>query len=496
MKSLRGIGLACSLLFVGVLGGLMAPLSSEAGNPTLTIDGVPVALVSIPCGTDTAYNSCWKIPAGTYNGGSSGGWTVGDVSSSNQARVLIGDKSTVGSVDSMKMTGVKFKPIVAAGAPGRTVHAIVQNVYNVGGGNLSGDYQWSMAQGGQFDPPSTENIVGNRLKLTGTGTASGVSFALGVLDTGTFTSSTIPNVIGYVTKSKPASVVKANCNTGSNKCAPTIKYDYEITVVGADELFLTDSVAGDGGPCYKGLKLVLAKIIDHIFDHFDNLKDDEHPLGCQKFAAALNVITQDHVDKIVQAGIASGGVAAETCLGACIVINKTTDPELTLSSSETPATFGFTVTGSVINNFTLTTDGGMGGETITFSGLADGAASARAITETGFPFVSDSESAGGDGDHDKFWWTRDVNCVSANNPGGVSAEPPLTTWTTVVPTFATVNTNRAALGNNDPLPTFEIDALRQGSVTVTNLAAGDTLTCTFVNRLFNDDVPNNDPNSD
>jgi hypothetical protein len=28
---------------------------------------------------------------------------------------------------------------------------------------------------------------------------------------------------------------------------------------------------------------------------------------------------------------------------------------------------------------------------------------------------------------------------------------------------------------------------------VTNLGAGDTLTCTFVNRLLNDDVPNNDP---
>jgi hypothetical protein len=407
--------------------------------------------------------------------------------------VLIGDKSAVGSVDSMKMTGVKFKPVAPLGAPGRTVHAIVQNVYNVGGGNLSGDYQWSMAQGGQFDPPNTENIVGNRLKLTGTGTASGISFPLGVLDTGTFSSSTIPNVIGYVTKSKPASVVKPNCNTGSNKCAPTIKYDYEITVVGADELFLTDSVFGAGGPCYKGLKLVLAKLIDHIFDHFDHLKDDEHPMGCKKFAEALNVETQAAVDAIVQQGIADGGVLAETCLGACIVINKTVDPEL--NTGEGPATFGFTGTGDGINNFTLTT-GGVGGEESTpFSGLVAGAFE-RVITETGFPFVSDSESDGGDGDHDKFWWTRDVSCVSANNPGGVSAEAPFTTWTKVIPTFATVNANRAALGNNDPLPTGEIAALRQGSVTVTNLAANDTLTCTFDNRLFNDDVSNNDPDGD
>ena len=147
---------------------------------------------------------------------------------------------------------------------------------------------------------------------------------------------------------------------------------------------------------------------------------------------------------------------------------------------------------SQINNFTLTTGGVDGEESVPFSGLVAGA-SERVITETGFPFVSDSESDGGDGDHDKFWWTRDVSCVSANNPGGVSAEAPFTTWTTVIPTFATVNANRAALGNNDPLPTGEIAALRQGYVTVTNLAAGDTLTCTFDNRLFNDDVENNNP---
>ena len=43
-------------------------------------------------------------------------------------------------------------------------------------------------------------------------------------------------------------MVKPACNTGSNRCAPVIKYDYEITVRGLDTLFLTDSIFGAGGP--------------------------------------------------------------------------------------------------------------------------------------------------------------------------------------------------------------------------------------------------------
>ena len=186
-----------------------------------------------------------------------------------------------------------------------------------------------------------------------------------MLDTGTFTTSTILDKVGYVTKSKAASVVKPGCNTGSNRCAPTNRYTYQITVVGKDQLQLSDSVFGAGGVCYKGLKLALLKLVDHIFDKFDQLKDEEHPLGCKKFAEELNEEVQEAVDAIVKEGILVGGVAVETCEGACIVINKTVDPDLN-TGSEDPVTFGFTGTGAGINNFTLITDG-IGGESTTFS---------------------------------------------------------------------------------------------------------------------------------
>jgi hypothetical protein len=238
------------------------------------------------------------------------------------------------------------------------------------------------------------------------------------------------------------------------------------------------------------------KLIDRIFDQFDHLRDEEHPMGCTKFAQDLNTETQAAVAAIVTEGIASGGVAVETCEGACIVINKTVDPDLNVPGA---ATFGFTATGAGMVNFTLTAgdcDGSPCGDgTQTFSGLAAGA-STRIITETGFPFVPDIYDNSGDppfthatSDHDSFWWTRTVSCESTLSGSVGNVGPSL--WTTFAPTFATVDANRHALGDNPPTGDL---TLRQGYVTVTNLAAGDTLTCTFVNRLLNDDVPNNDPN--
>ena len=339
MKYLRWFGLVSCLLIVGVLGGLLVPLSSEAAPATLTIQGLSVGLTlnGPGCGSDTGFNTCYSLNGTNITTDTTrqntiriGDWYVGDVSGTNQARVLINDVSTTGSVDTMKMTGVTFTPVIPGTvATPQVVHAVVTNTYNVGGGNIAGNYTWGLVQGGQFDPPTIENVVGDRLKLTGTGTANGVNFPLGVLDTGSFTTSTINNIVGYVAKSKAASVVKPACNTGSNRCAPKITYDYEITVRGLDTLFLTDSIFGIGGPCYTGLKLQLLKLIDHIFDKFDHLADDEHPMGCKKFVENINAPDgplQGAFNAIITEGQNTpNAVLAETCEGACIVINKEVD---------------------------------------------------------------------------------------------------------------------------------------------------------------------------
>ena len=411
MRSLRGVGVLFSLLIGGVLGGLMAPLPSAAA-PTLTIDGVAVGLTQITC-ADTGYNSCWSL-----NGTSPrtfGVWKVGDASGTNKARVLMNDVSTAGSVDSMKLTGATFTPVVAAGT--KVTNAILTNTYNqVTGGNPAGDYSWSMAQGGYFDPLSTENVVGNRLKLTGTGTASGVTFPLGVLDTGILTSPTVLNLIGYVTKSKAASVVKPACNTGSNRCAPTIKYDYEITVVGLDTLYLTDSVFGCGGTC-RGAG---------AGDDAEEGGGAELPL-CSDFAVTCNAPTEVAVAAIVTSGTAAGGV--EACGGGnCIV----TVIKATPAKRGAGVTFNFDATGPGVANFSIKVAAtGLGYHTS--KDLATGpTVGTRTFSIPSYPVG---------------WQTDQISCVS--------------------------------LLNNNTL-TYTVDGSSvKGPLHVLTLGAGDTVTCTW-----------------
>ena len=77
MRYLRRVGLLSSLLFVGVLGVLLAPLPSEA--LTVTINGSTVGTTSRSC--DAGYTLCLSITPGPVAGGA---WIVGNVSSTNR----------------------------------------------------------------------------------------------------------------------------------------------------------------------------------------------------------------------------------------------------------------------------------------------------------------------------------------------------------------------------------------------------------------------------
>ncbi len=247
MDYFRRMGMLLSLLLGGAMGHLTTPLLSHA--LTVTIDGRAVQLApttaSPPC--STGYNLCAFIPAGTY-----GRLAVADVSSSNRARIMIGDNSTAGSLDLMKLTGIKFTPVgVTAGTTTTTTATIVvTHTYNAGGGNPAGDYAWGYGMAGYLDPPTNENIVGDQLKQTGQGNFAGKIAPLGLgLDTGKFATPTTLNLNGSVTKSRAATVVMPACNTGSNRCAPAITQTFTLTMTGADTLVLSDSVIAAGGTC-------------------------------------------------------------------------------------------------------------------------------------------------------------------------------------------------------------------------------------------------------
>ena len=63
LKFLQRIGLVSMLLIVGVLVGLMAPLRSEAGSPTLRLDGATINVSTSPtsCTIRSGYNRCHDL---------------------------------------------------------------------------------------------------------------------------------------------------------------------------------------------------------------------------------------------------------------------------------------------------------------------------------------------------------------------------------------------------------------------------------------------------
>ena len=457
LKNAQRVGFVSTLLIGGVLGGLMTPLSSEAGNPTLTIDGIAVSLQQggPGCGNDTGFingsnsviNSCYSIVGTNTTTDSTrsqtlrvGNWYVGDYTSTNQARVLINDTST--GTDNMKLTGVTFTSaihtststtVVSATSPCSSCqvgHAVLKNTMsNAPNGTGSGaDYTWGMSAGGYFDPPNTENVVNNRFRLIGTGcfsssctTDASFTVSLGTtLNTGTFASSTSPGINGGVSRSNAAAIRQAGCNTGNGKCAPTVKYDYEITVQGVDALTLTDSVDGCGGQCNRFQATTKLPYCPDLIADCD---------------AQISGYHNANLTKIIE----DGGVISETCTETCIIIDLKGTP----ANKAAGVPFDFTATGQGVENFSRTLDN-QGNATKALSPLVadtNPAAGGRFFTIPAYPQKPDGT----------FWETDQILCSSSLNDGSA-------TWT--------VGVN----GNNSS---------EKISLTVLTIAANDILTCSW-----------------
>ena len=461
MKYLRQVGLVFSLLIVGVLGGLMAAVPAEAGTPTLTIDGLAVSLQQggPGCGNDTGFingsnsvlNSCYSIVGTNTTTDTTrsqtlqvGNWYVGDYTSTNQARVLINDTST--GTDNMKLTGVTFSSAINTSTTTNTVSTtqpcascrvgravVVHTMNNAPNGTGSGaNYWWGMSMGGYFDPPGSENVVNDRFKLVGSGcfttspcNPDSAPVSLGTpLDTGVFASSTSAGINGGVGRSNTSSTVKPGCNTGNGRCAPTVKYDYQITVQGVDKLTLTDSVDGCGGLCSP----------DGPTNKLPACTGNFTPPSLQ--ASCDATIAGYHAANLAKI-IEDGGVISETCEGTCIII----DVKGTPANKAAGVTFDFTATGQGVGNFSRTLDGD--GRAIKASSplVPDTNPADRFFTILDYPAKPDGT----------LWQTDQINCSSGLNNGSA-------TWTVGV------------AGNNSS------DKI---SLTVLTIAADDILTCSW-----------------
>ena len=442
-KFVQRVGLVSTLLIGGVLGGLMAPLPSEAA--TLTIDGVNIPLLDTT-GTgegqkytcESGYSSCWYLTSSATATraitGATGTWTVANDTATNRARLRIYDVggTPATNVDKMNLTGIKITP--PANTTGKTTKIVIKHTYANGQG--SGNYLWGMGVTGQFTPsPATADVLQNKFVLIGRGkfktpTAADPEKEIGRIDKGPFGDGT-PVIqagdIGIVSQTLSVTTVKPGCNTDNTGfCRPEITYEYNITFVGADTLKLTDSFIGAGISCTDAqldplipqIILILMRLVDPtgvlptrisgLNDWIDamavkyklnptqlaKLEKVKVALGKwllgQTCAGKPQVVLNTDSTSGVNKGLAAGGKLVTTCsdTNTCgtgtIVIKKTTSPN-------TIDNFGFTGTGSGITDFGILTDqdvcndGCMGGSQ-TFSLLQTGAAGgSRTIKETVFP---------------------------------------------------------------------------------------------------------------
>ena len=130
MRHLRRIGLMPSLLFVGVLGGLMAPLPADAGTPTLTLQVDNGAITNVPlssCTVPSGYSACFALQTGgTFSGtgpaGISRSFTIKNYLGA-VPRLLVTDSNGSG-LDNITFTTVEFAP---AGTPPVTWGSVAAN---------------------------------------------------------------------------------------------------------------------------------------------------------------------------------------------------------------------------------------------------------------------------------------------------------------------------------------------------------------------------------
>lgn len=400
MKNLCGF--VCLVVSVLLSGSLVAPLPSEAGTPTLTIDGLPVNLQQggPGCGADNfingTINGCYSIVGTNTTTDTTrsatlliGGWYVGDVSSTNQARVLVNDVSP--GTENMKITGVTFTSATntfftsntvttTCNAPTcDTVRVVLRNTFNAQ--NISqtvGPFSWQMAVGGYFDPPlnatgttNDENAVSNRFRLAGQGcfnavpctppaiSTSNTGNNLGTIDSGNIGSPTTLNFPTYITRTLSSIYVdidgdgtrfnatthpsEDHCNTGNQRCQPTLLYDYEIRIHGKDTLMLTDSVVGCGGSCNP------ERTTNRLLKCEGLPTDNPKPLVLQCAEGVAIGLQKDRDD-----AVAAGAVEAQTCTGTCIIIFVRGTPP---GTSALAGPFIYTASGpGVDSSFQMTLD--------------------------------------------------------------------------------------------------------------------------------------------
>ena len=221
MRYLSRIGLVPSLVIVGALGGLMAPLPSEA-TPSLTlqVDGLPATPVSILNTTSATcnaaektlgYTACYGIKTSTstvYTGTNSRSYTVQNAPGLT-ARLRVADLK---GQDKFSLVGVQFVPHETDWGPDAntneshvltiTMHNVFNSSVNV---NNAGTYKWALTTAGEFDAGPTTAVCSTSDNVCDSIKDTVVFTGKGIFDTSKTTSVDILSPAGSAQNSQPLS---------------------------------------------------------------------------------------------------------------------------------------------------------------------------------------------------------------------------------------------------------------------------------------------------
>ena len=378
MKYLRWVGLLPSLLVVGILGGLMAPLPSEAA--TLTLDGatINVSTSTTSCTIRSGFNACFDL-AFTSPLTVNNKWIVFDCSALDKpcgptfvgrAKTDVNDVSSCSTCTSDMIAtggiGIKAKFPSSTGVSGTL---IARHSFSAAS-NASSSLYYALAQGGWFDPPLSENAVGDSVTLIATARHPSTNALL--LNLGGFTKASIvtpttPDAKVSFGISQTTPTLKGICDTGSNKCNPLIEHKFDFTIKGSDLFVLSNSLVGGGATC----------------------GDTGNLPSCADLIAALATTIGDIDNEDKQVARNAGAVEGQLCQEPCIVIRLEGTPAESTEGQE----FTLTATGpgfEGLSSFPIQLDSQVSGElgvgVKVISNLpSDPPAADRTFIITGFP---------------------------------------------------------------------------------------------------------------
>ncbi|MBH0177596.1 MAG: hypothetical protein HP491_06960 [Nitrospira sp.] len=493
-------GLAAVLLVAGVLGGLVAPLSSKAENTKLTlqIDNGPIIDIlgsSVTCTDQANYNQCFAIRTDLQASGGNPSRTYGIRGVGTAApRINMNDRLPIRG----KVTTIEVYPTTTAwgctnSANNSNQCAIRDEVHVIKmvftnrylNGASGGSFTIGLRSGGMvIAGPSTSSNCGlqatglpqlcntqyDRIEFKGfgdfdTNTTNALTPLLGVAPANPsveqLQSSTRVGTMTWTTQlDQDAQFPTSSCNTGTPSvpaCQPTITTTYTVTLYGPDVMRLNDSndIVGGGCKVTPADDGVTSPSGPPVPCHSSGKKKSGDSVIAEEFNK-LNLVDLDAAaeagaEQGVQCTVADNCPCAdpETCKGSIV-----TKIRVTPTTGVNGRQFNFTTNGDFgsygINPpFTIvSTNKGLG--SYSFSNLLTVGRSPWIIAQGSFPII----------DANTFYDTDNIDCVSLLNKPAV-----LDGFGTVITPAVTVTTWTVG-GSSE-----------KGPVTVNQLGSGDILTC-------------------